>query len=75
MGDVDPLTRLLGTPGTDAGCEGTLTLLAGYVEGELEGRNVRDLLPGVAEHLRNCPACAEDHEGLAALVHARRDGS
>jgi predicted anti-sigma-YlaC factor YlaD len=45
------------------------------VEGELEGRNVRELLPAVAEHLRNCPACAEDYEGLVALAREHRAGS
>ena len=54
MNDRDPLTRLLGTPGDDAGCEGGMALLAVYVEEELAGRNVRDLFPTVAEHLRNC---------------------
>jgi predicted anti-sigma-YlaC factor YlaD len=74
MSERDPLTRLLGTPGKDAGCEGALALLAEYVEGELEGRNVRELLPAVDEHLRNCPACAEDYEGLVALARERRGG-
>jgi predicted anti-sigma-YlaC factor YlaD len=45
------------------------------VEGELEGRNVRELLPAVDEHLGNCPACAEDYEGLVALAREQRAGS
>jgi hypothetical protein len=65
---TDLLTRLLGTPGADAGCEGGLAVIAEYVEGELEGRDVRGLFPALAEHLRNCPACAEDHAGLLTLV-------
>jgi anti-sigma factor RsiW len=75
MSERDPLMRLLGSPGKDAGCEEALALLAEYVEGELEGRDVRELLPDVAAHLRNCPACAEDHEGLIALVREQRAGS
>ena len=79
MNDRDPLTRLLGTPGEDAGCEGGMALLAMYVEDELAGRNVRDLFPTVAEHLRNCPACEflldihgeQRHPALAAGVLAR----
>jgi hypothetical protein len=74
MSEHDPLARLLGTPAEDAGCEGGLALLAQYVEGEVDGRNVRELFPAVAEHLRNCPACAEDYEGLIALVRERRSG-
>ena len=69
------VTRLLGTPGGDAGCEGGLAVLAEYVEGELEGRDVRELLPDVAKHLRDCPACAEDYEGLVALARTKRTGS
>ena len=75
MGERDPLIRLLGTPGDDAGCEGALALLAEYVEGEREGRDVRALFPTVAAHLRNCRACAEDHEGLIALVRGPGSGS
>ena len=74
MNDRDLVTRLLGTPGEDPGCDGSFALLAGYVDGELEGRKVRELFPSVAEHLRNCPACAEDYEGLVALARGRRAG-
>jgi hypothetical protein len=30
-----------------------------------------DTLPAVAEHLRNCLACAEDYRGLVELVRGR----
>ena len=73
MTERDPLTRLLGTADTDAGCDGGMAVLAEYVEGQLEGRDVRHLFPTLAEHLRNCPACAEDYEGLLALVREHRD--
>ena len=73
MTERDLTTRLLGTAGEDAGCEGALARLAEYVEGELAGREMGELIPAVAEHLRNCPACAEDHRGLLALVRARRE--
>jgi len=43
-----------------------------YVDEELAGRNAHDLFPTVAEHLRNCPACAEDYQGLIALAHEQR---
>jgi hypothetical protein len=72
MIESDALMRLLGTPGADAGCEGGLAVLAEYVERELDGADVRVLFPGLAEHLRNCPACAEDHEGVLALVRSDR---
>lgn len=72
MNEHDRLTGLLGTPGEDAGCMGGFALLAEYVEGELEGCDVGTLFPGVAAHLRNCPACSEDYRGLVALVRERQ---
>lgn len=72
MSESDALIRLLGSPRADAGCEGGMALLAQYVEGKLVGESVQDLFPTLDEHLRNCPACAEDYEGLLALS---RDGS
>jgi predicted anti-sigma-YlaC factor YlaD len=66
--DSDLTTRLLGTAAEDAGCEATLAHLAEFAEGELSGREMSELLPAVAEHLRNCPACAEDYRGLVELV-------
>jgi hypothetical protein len=71
MSDSDLTTRLLGSAGEDAGCQGTLARLAEYVEGELAGREMADLLPAVAEHLHNCPACIEDYRGLIELVRGR----
>ncbi|HXQ85923.1 MAG: hypothetical protein WCE47_17520 [Gaiella sp.] len=72
MSDHDPLADLLGTAGEDAGCEGGFTVLAEYVEAELDGRNVVQLFPAVAAHIHNCPACVEDYRGLLALARERR---
>jgi len=66
----EPLERLLGSPGDDAGCAGGMELLAQYVDAELAGRDVAELFPTLAEHLRNCPACEEDHEGVVALLRS-----
>jgi predicted anti-sigma-YlaC factor YlaD len=71
VSDDDLITRLLGTAGEDAGCERAHARLAEYIEGELAGREMTELLPAVAEHLRNCPACAEDYRGLVELARAR----
>jgi anti-sigma factor RsiW len=73
--DQDLLLRLLGSGDTDAGCDGGFAVLAEYVEGELAGRDVRTLFPAVAAHIRNCPACADDYRGLAALASAGRRSS
>jgi hypothetical protein len=75
MSERDQLARLLGAPDEDAGCEGGFALLAEYVEAELAGRDVVDLFPAVAAHLRNCPACAEDHRGLVALARGHGKAS
>jgi predicted anti-sigma-YlaC factor YlaD len=70
----DLVTRLFGSAGEDAGCEGAFALLAEYVEGELAGRQIAELLPAVAEHLRNCPACGDDYQGLVALLREGAGG-
>jgi hypothetical protein len=44
------------------------------VEGELAGLDVDGLLPAVAKHLRNCPACAEDYQGLTGLAREQHHG-
>jgi hypothetical protein len=72
MNERDPLTRLLGTAGEDSGCERGMAVIAEYIELELAGQNADDLFPDLAAHLRNCPACAEDYEGLVALVSKRQ---
>lgn len=71
MFEPDLLTRLLGGGGEDSGCDGGFAVLAEYVERELAGANVRELLPAVAAHLRNCPACSDDYAGLLALALER----
>lgn len=71
MSDRDLITRLLGTAGQDAGCEEAHSRLAEYIEGELADREMEQVLPAVAAHLRNCPACAEDYRGLIELARRR----
>jgi hypothetical protein len=66
--NTSDLLRLLRASGEDAGCEGAFALLDQYVEAELQGRDAQALLPAVAEHLRNCAPCDEDHAALLALV-------
>jgi hypothetical protein len=71
MNGRDSLTRLLGTPGEDSGCDSGMAVIAEYVELELAGRDAEHLFPDLAAHLRNCPARAEDYEGLVALARGR----
>jgi hypothetical protein len=39
-----------------------------YVELELAGADTRAAVPGMAEHLKGCPACAEEYTSLKALL-------
>jgi hypothetical protein len=48
----------------DAGCAAGFEVLHRYVESELSGGDPAHELPGLAAHLRRCPACREDYEGL-----------
>jgi len=68
MSEREPVSRLLGLPGEDAGCEGGMAVIAECVESELAGRDIGELYPALAAHLRNCPACAQDYEGVIALA-------
>jgi hypothetical protein len=56
----------------DAGCAAGFEVLHQYVETTLAGGQAARELPGVAAHLRRCPACQEDYQGL--LEAARRFG-
>jgi hypothetical protein len=39
-----------------------------YVELELSGADAEAAVPGMQAHLEGCPACAEEHDSLMALV-------
>lgn len=43
------------------------------MELELAGANADARVPGMRAHLDGCPACAEDHASLRALVLAEED--
>jgi hypothetical protein len=67
MNTRDLIKLLKTSSGEDSGCEDAFALLD-HVEAELEGRDVQTLLPAVAEHLRNCGPCSEDHAALLTLL-------
>lgn len=62
------LARVLGPTGPEVSCEQCFELLDRYVELEAERADADAALPGMRAHLEGCPACAEDHESLLALV-------
>jgi hypothetical protein len=67
--DLDPtLLRLLGSVEPEIGCEECFAQLDRYVELELAGAPADALVPGLRAHLVGCPACAEEHESLRALL-------
>jgi hypothetical protein len=66
----DRLTsRLLGSGAADdPGCEECLAHLHAWAEAVAGGIPGEAAEPRVAAHLRDCPDCAEDAEGLLVLV-------
>jgi hypothetical protein len=67
--DLDPtLLRLLGSDEPEVDCDNCFDQLDRYVELELRGAPADALVPGLRAHLVGCPACAEEHESLRALL-------
>jgi len=64
------LTRLLGPGRPELSCEECFEELDRYVEAELAGADPEAAVPGLGAHLEGCPACAEDHTSLLALVRS-----
>jgi predicted anti-sigma-YlaC factor YlaD len=65
--DLDELLRA--TDG-DVGCTASAEILDAYVELELAGEDPGRAYPGTAIHLKSCPGCRAEHDGL--LEAARR---
>ena len=66
--NTDVLRLLLGPGGPELTCEQCFEELDRYVELELSGADADAGVPGMRAHLQGCPACAEDHRSLRALV-------
>jgi hypothetical protein len=60
--------RLLGPAGPEATCDECFDQLDVYVELEALVGDAEHAMPTLAAHLRGCPACAEDHDSLLAVV-------
>jgi anti-sigma factor RsiW len=65
------LSRLLGPGRPEVGCEVCFEQLDRYVELELTAADAERAVPGMAAHLEGCPACAEEHAALLALITDR----
>ena len=64
------LQRVLSPAGPELSCEDCFEHLDRYVELERAGSDPEGAVPGMGAHLQGCPACAEDHEALHALLDA-----
>jgi hypothetical protein len=62
------LDEMLAVAPVDSGCAAGLEALHQYVEIELSGGDPARTQPGLAAHLRSCPACREDYHGLRSAV-------
>jgi hypothetical protein len=62
------IERFLRTDPADVGCAETIALLHAYVELVLDDRDPEADYPGIAAHLRACPPCADDYDGLVLTV-------
>jgi hypothetical protein len=64
------LAHLLGPAEPEVDCDTCFAELDRYVELEVAGADADAAIPGLRAHLTGCPACAEEHESLRALVAA-----
>ena len=71
----DVLARLLGPSGPELGCDECFAELDRYVELEAAGADADAAVPGLRAHLDGCPACAEEHASLLALVRDEESGT
>lgn len=71
--DSKALARLLGPETPELLCDECFARLDEYVDAEFEGADADAAVPGMRAHLDGCPACAEEHESLRALVRSTRD--
>lgn len=64
------LNDLLLADARDPGCQEGFDLVDQYVELELAGEDPAVQFPGLAAHLRCCPSCRLDHDGLLEAARA-----
>jgi anti-sigma factor RsiW len=66
--DEQLVRGMLGPAGPELTCEQCFEQIDRYVELELRGADAEAAVPGMAAHLDGCPACAEEHATLRALL-------
>jgi predicted anti-sigma-YlaC factor YlaD len=70
MAVLRDLDHLLGATDGDVGCGAAAEILEQYVDLELAGEDPVRVHVGTATHLRSCPGCRAEYEGL--MEAARR---
>jgi hypothetical protein len=68
------LDDLLRAEEGDAGCTAGEGILDQYVDLELSGVDPATVFPGTAIHLRSCPGCQADYEGLREAAGGSDEG-
>jgi hypothetical protein len=64
------LADLLRVDALDSGCDPGIPILDEYVQIELDGGDPAGRFPGFAAHLRTCPGCRADHDGLLEIARS-----
>lgn len=72
--ESDALSRMLGPAEAEVSCDECFDRLDEYVDLELSGIDADRQVPGMRPHLAGCPACAEEHASLRALVAEAAEG-
>jgi hypothetical protein len=69
----DELDELLSVQEGDAGCDAGTPIMDQYVEMELRGEDPGTRFPGTTIHLRVCPGCRADHDGVLQAARVLGD--
>jgi hypothetical protein len=72
MSDRPTIAELLAADPRDPGCEAGFEMLSVYADLTLAGEDAAARFPGIAQHLRACPACRVDHDGILAAARIQR---
>lgn len=64
----DRLDAFLQTDPRDAGCDQAMDMLDVYAELVAAGGDPSERYPGIRAHLRSCGPCAQDLDGLLAVL-------
>jgi predicted anti-sigma-YlaC factor YlaD len=72
MSDKPTIADLLAADPRDSGCAQVFEMLSVFADLELDGEDAAARFPGIAAHLRSCPACRVDHDGILAAARIQR---